>query len=95
MSMQSFGLIDMQLRLDPDAHILYVVVGHSGNMALETRDLDDRRAVDYDLAGDIVGIEFRDIDEGIDLDGVPHASRLARALQIMGAVQYEWSEGGK
>ena len=95
MSMQSFGLIDMQLRLDPDAHILYVVVGHSGNMALETRDLDERRAVDYDLAGDIVGIEFRDIDEGIDLDGVPHASRLARALQIMGAVQYEWSEGGK
>ncbi len=93
MSMQSFGLIDMQLRLDPDAHILYVVVGHSGNMALETRDLDERRAVDYDLAGDIVGIEFRDIDEGIDLDGVPHASRLARALQIMGAVQYEWSEG--
>ena len=95
MSMQSFGLIDMQLRLDPDAHILYVVVGHSGNMAMETRDLDERRAVDYDLAGDIVGIEFRDIDEGIDLDGVPHASRLARALQIMGAVQYEWSEGGK
>ncbi len=95
MSMQSFGLIDMQLRLDPDARILYVVVGHSGNMALETRDLDERRAVDYDLAGDIVGIEFRDIDEGIDLDGVPHASRLARALQIMGAVQYEWSEGGK
>ncbi len=93
MSMQSFGLIDMQLRLDPDARILYVVVGHSGNMALETRDLDERRAVDYDLAGDIVGIEFRDIDEGIDLDGVPHASRLARALQIMGAVQYEWSEG--
>ncbi len=93
MSMQSFGLIDMQLRLDPDAHILYVVVGHSGNMALETRDLDERRAVDYDLAGDIVGIEFRDIDEGVDLDGVPHASRLARALQIMGAVQYEWSEG--
>ena len=93
MSMQSFGLIDMQLRLDPDAHILYVVVGHSGNMALETRDLDERRAVDYDLAGDIVGIEFRDIDEGIDLDGVPHASRLVRALQIMGAVQYEWSEG--
>ena len=95
MSMQSFGLIDIQLRLDPDAHILYVVVGHSGNMAMETRDLDERRAVDYDLAGDIVGIEFRDIDEGIDLDGVPHASRLARALQIMGAVQYEWSEGGK
>ncbi len=95
MSMQSFGLIDMQLRLDPDARILYVVVGHSGNMALETGDLDERRAVDYDLAGDIVGIEFRDIDEGIDLDGVPHASRLARALQIMGAVQYEWSEGGK
>ena len=93
MSMQSFGLIDMQLRLDPDARILYVVVGHSGNMALETRDLDERRAVDYDLAGDIVGIEFRDIDEGVDLDGVPHASRLARALQIMGAVQYEWSEG--
>ena len=95
MSMQSFGLIDMQLRLDPDAHILYVVVGHSGNMALETRDLDERRTVDYDLAGDIVGIEFRDIDEGIDLDGVPHASRLARALQIMGAVQWEWSEGAK
>lgn len=95
MSMQSFGLIDMQLRLDPDARILYVVVGHSGNMPMEVRDLDERRAVDYDLAGDIVGIEFRDIDEGIDLDGVPHASRLARALQIMGAVQYEWSEGGK
>ena len=58
MSMQSFGLIDMQLRLDPDAHILYVVVGHSGNMALETRDLDERRAVDYDLAGDIVEIKL-------------------------------------
>lgn len=93
MNMQSFGLMDMQLRIDPDARTLYIVLGHSGEMAMESRELDERRTLEYDLKGDLVGVEFLDIDEGIDLDGVPHASRLARALQIMGAVQYEWSEG--
>ena len=95
MSTQSFGLLDLQLRLDPDARTLYIVIGHSGEMAMEMRDLDERRTLDYDLKGDLVGVEFLDIDDGIDLDGVPHAARIARALTIMGAIQYEWSEGGK
>lgn len=90
--MQSFGLIDLQLRLDPDARILYVVVGHSGAMAMETRALDERRTLDFDLAGELVGVEFLDIDDGIDLDGVPHAARIARGLEIMRAIEYTWSE---
>ena len=94
MSTQSFGLMDLQLRLDPDARILYVVVGHSGAMAMETRALDERRTLDYDLAGNLVGVEFVDIDDGIDLDGVPHAARIARALAIMGGLQWTWSERG-
>ena len=90
---QSFGLMDLQLRLDPDARVLYVVVGHSGEMAMETREIDERRAVDYDLKGDIVGVEFIDIDEGIDLDGVPQAPRIARALGILQHLEWTWSEG--
>jgi uncharacterized protein YuzE len=91
--MQSFGLMDLQLRIDPDARTLYVVLGHSGEMAMETRELDERRTLDYDLKGELVGVEFLDIDEGIDLDGVPHASRIARALQIMRGVEWAGGEG--
>ncbi len=94
MTTQSFGLIDMQLRLDPDACTLYVVVGHGGEVAMETRELDERRMLDYDLKGDLVGIEFLEVDQGIDLDGVPQAPRLARALAIMGGVTWTRSEGG-
>ncbi|MEI7926885.1 MAG: DUF2283 domain-containing protein [Chloroflexota bacterium] len=94
MNMQSFGLMDMQLRIDPDARTLYIVLGHSGEMAMESRELDERRTLEYDLKGDLVGVEFIDIDEGIDLDGVPAASRIARALGIMRAVEWTWSEGG-
>lgn len=92
MTGQSFGLMDLQLRIDPDARILYVVMGHSGEMAMETREIDERRSADYDLKGDLVGVEFLDIDEGIDLDGVPHAGRIARALQVMGTLEWTWSE---
>ena len=88
-NMQSFGLMDMQLRIDPDARTLYIVLGHSGEMAMESREVDERRTLDYDLKGDLVGVEFLDIDEGIDLDGIPHAGRIARALAVMRAV--EWS----
>lgn len=90
---QSFGLMDLQIRIDPDARTMYIVIGHSGEMAMETREIDDRRTLDYDLKGDLVGVEFLDIDEGIDLDGVPHASRIARALAVMRSVEWTWSEG--
>jgi uncharacterized protein YuzE len=95
MVMQSFGLMDLQLRIDPDARTLYIVIGHTGEMAMETRELDERRTLDYDLKGDLVGVEFIDIDEGIDLDGVPQAARIARALAVMGALEWSWSEASR
>ena len=91
---QSFGLMDLQIRIDPDARTMYIVIGHSGEMAMETREIDDRRTLDYDLKGDLVGVEFLDIDEGIDLDGVPHASRIARALPGRRVGGWTWCQGG-
>ena len=53
-----------------------------------------RMLVDVYRSDDEAGLlleRLLDIDEGIDLDGVPHAGRIARALAVMRAV--EWSGG--
>ena len=38
------------------------------------------RLVDYDREGRVLGVEFLAVSEGIDLDGVPQAEAVYRAL---------------
>jgi uncharacterized protein YuzE len=40
--------------------------------------LDDRRIVDYDEQGEILGSEFLDVHAGVDLRELPYHDELAR-----------------
>ena len=45
-----------------------------------TEDFGDHRLVDYDEAGEVVGVEFVGIEGGADMDGLPEAERVRAAL---------------
>jgi uncharacterized protein YuzE len=67
----------MYLTYDEQADAVYVQFGRS-NVA-RTEELSDSVAVDYDAAGQPLGVEFLNVSFGIDLDQVPHrASSLPR-----------------
>jgi uncharacterized protein YuzE len=66
----------MQLELDQGADAAYVTI-HARPVA-RTQELDAQRIVDYDAAGEIVGIEFLAIRHGVELSGLPFQDQLAR-----------------
>lgn len=49
--------------------------------AVETEFVDDVRYVDYDSAGNVVGIELQAVSHGYDLEGLPEAERIAEAIK--------------
>jgi uncharacterized protein YuzE len=51
-------------------------------------DLDEDRRVDYAADGTPIGVEFLDVDEGVNLDGVPRAAEIAEALRPLGLKVY-------
>ncbi len=53
--------------------------------AVETEFVDDVRYVDYDADGNVVGIELLAVSHGYDLEGLPEADRIARALKMIAA----------
>jgi uncharacterized protein YuzE len=38
---------------------------------VRTEEIDDNRSVDYDKAGNVIGVEFLGVSEGVDLDDLP------------------------
>ena len=71
-----------QVQVDSQAGSLYVRLNQS--TVHRTRTFGDFRMVDYDAAGGIVGVEFLQINGGIDLHGLPEHQRLQRALLAHG-----------
>ncbi len=66
----------MQLDVDRSADAAYVTI-HQRPVD-RTQELDAQRLVDYDAQGDIVGIEFLAVRQGVDLSGLPGREELAR-----------------
>lgn len=76
----------MELRVDPKVHAAYVRV--TGKKVARTVTKTEQINVDYDARGQIVGFEFLDIDDGIDLDQLrsvgPLHDELATLLDAHG-----------
>lgn len=69
----------MKVEIDKVANAAYVCV--SDQPVDHTKRLDVNRFVDYDEAGEIVGIEFLNISKGVDLHDLPHRGELSRLFE--------------
>lgn len=66
----------MHVEIDSSVDAAYVTVTDQG--VEQTVELDQRRRVDRDESGDLVGIEFLDVSQGVDLRGLPFREELER-----------------
>ena len=83
--MNSDGVL---LEYDAAADVLYVSLCEARpGGAKRTREIDERRRIDFDADGRPIGVEFGDASDGVLLDGVPAADEIRRALRAMSLVQ--------
>ena len=72
----------MMFQYDDEADALYVYFRHiEPGGVKDVRTLDDLRNVDYDAAGEPIGVEFLCVQEGVDLSGVPRAEEIEKLLR--------------
>jgi uncharacterized protein YuzE len=73
--------VAIYIRFDPEADAVAVDFRpRSPGDVARTQQIDERRLVDYDAAGQPLGVEFLFVSDGVDLEGVPHADEVRRAL---------------
>jgi hypothetical protein len=74
----------LHLRIEHDrgSGCVYVHLG-SGEYAWTER-LDQERAIDWDRAGEPLGLDFMNAAAGVDLSGIPYADEVAEALKRRG-----------
>lgn len=72
----------MLITFDPLADAIYVSLRRrsDGDVA-RTEELGDDRQVDYNAEGDLLGVEFLGVSQGLNLEGVPHASEIEAGLR--------------
>lgn len=63
---------------DSEADTLYV--RFSAEEVSRTMALGDLRLIDYDAKDEVVGIEFIDVSDGIDLHDLPFAAKIEEAI---------------
>lgn len=66
----------MYVEIDPSVNAAYVTV--TENDVDRTEALDQRRRMDFDQHGELVGMEFLDVSNGVDLQGLPFRPQLER-----------------
>jgi uncharacterized protein YuzE len=66
------------VRYDPDADMLYVRL--SNEPVAKSHALDDSRIIDYSADGGVVGVEFVNAGEGIDLNDLPFQQRVEQLI---------------
>lgn len=49
--------------------------------------IDERRIIHRDEAGEVVAVEFLFVDQGVDLTGIPHAEEIAETLRSLANVR--------
>jgi uncharacterized protein YuzE len=72
---------DFLISYDPLADVVHVLFRAvpAGGIA-ESESIDDCRLVNFDGAGEPVGVEFLEASHGIQVDGVPRAVEIEEAL---------------
>ena len=70
----------MQLEYDTEADAIYVRFRDPQGRVRSHR-IDDRHIVDYDERDEVVGVELLAMSHGVDLEGIPEASRIAEAMR--------------
>lgn len=63
---------------DEEADALYVLLG-AGEIA-KTKNFGDLRMVDYAADGTVIGVEFLNVSDGIELDELPCEEQLAELI---------------
>ena len=72
----------MLIQYDPEVDVLYLVLREAGpGAAKRTRQLDERRLIDYDEHEQAIGVEFQQASEGIEFDGLPSLDEIRAALR--------------
>jgi uncharacterized protein YuzE len=71
----------MLVEYDSDADAVYVAL-RTPRGTVETDFIDEARDVDYDADGNVVGVELLGVSQGIDLEGLPEAERIAQVLGL-------------
>ena len=71
----------MEVKYDAEADAIYV--GLRDGEPAGARELGMHRLVHYDQDGEILGVEFLVVSEGIDLTDVPEAQRVADLLSAI------------
>jgi uncharacterized protein YuzE len=72
----------VHLEYDPEADAIYVQFRKPVGK-VETEFIDDARYVDYDEAENVIGVEILGVSQGIDLNGLPEADRIAEMLNAI------------
>lgn len=67
------------LEYDPDADAVYITFRDAAWDHMDI--LDDYRNIDYGSDGEPVGVELLYVSKGVNLDGLPMASEIARLLE--------------
>ena len=85
---EPWQLLDVWLRYDPDGDVLdveFFVEDEDGNRpkSSDSRELDFFRHLRFDKDGRLLGVTVLAASQGIDLRGVPGASRIAAALALL------------
>ena len=58
-------------------------VPRQANDTAHTEELDEFRRIDYNAAGDPIGLDLTSVSEGITLEGLPYRDEVAAALRSL------------
>lgn len=72
-------MAEVSVEYDREADVLYVRLAPHAKVA-RTHRLDDMRLIDYSEDGAVVGIEFIDASEGVELSDVPFARKVEQLI---------------
>ena len=74
----------LTITYDADVDAMAVdFVPRRANDTDHTEELDEFRRVDFNAAGDPIGLDLTCVSEGVNLDGLPHRDELAAAFRSL------------
>ncbi|MSQ30711.1 MAG: DUF2283 domain-containing protein [Dehalococcoidia bacterium] len=63
-------------------------VPRGANDTDHTEELDEFRRIDFDAAGEPIGLDLTYVSEGVNLDGLPHRDELAAAFRSLATLAH-------
>ncbi len=69
----------MRLTVDAQADAAYVYILEQP--VARSKELDEQRVLDYNQSNDVVGIEFLNISQGVDLRELPFREQLSKLFE--------------